>query len=81
MLFLVQYSLLHVTPPMRTSDALRKCKDLVNEAGFVEVDKDTLQHVRYPNVFAIGDCSNTPNSKTAAAVGLFDCPSNNLSLF
>jgi sulfide:quinone oxidoreductase len=32
------------------------------------VDKHTLQHSRYAKVFGLGDCTNTPNSKTAAAV-------------
>jgi sulfide:quinone oxidoreductase len=27
-----------------------------------------MQHVRYPNVFGLGDACSTPNSKTAAAV-------------
>ena len=27
-----------------------------------------MQHVRYPNVFALGDCSNLPTSKTGAAI-------------
>ena len=30
--------------------------------------KHTLQHIKYPNIFAVGDCAGTPNSKTAAAV-------------
>jgi sulfide:quinone oxidoreductase len=34
----------------------------------VEADKHSLQHVRFANVFAIGDVSGMPNSKTAAAV-------------
>lgn len=42
---------------------------IANEAGFVDVDKEHLQHTKYDNVFAIGDCSSTPTSKTAAAVG------------
>lgn len=62
--------MLHVTPPMSTTKAIRSNKDLTNETGFVDVDKTTLQHVRFPNVFAIGDCSSTPNSKTAAAAGI-----------
>lgn len=37
--------------------------------GWVDVDKETLQHKRYPNVFGIGDCTNLPTSRTAAAVG------------
>lgn len=36
--------------------------------GFVEVDRYTTQHVRYPNVFAIGDASNLPAAKTGAAI-------------
>jgi NADPH-dependent 2,4-dienoyl-CoA reductase/sulfur reductase-like enzyme len=64
----LDFELLHVTPPMSTPNCLKECKDLTNEAGFVEVNKDTLQHIKYKNVFAIGDCSSSPNSKTAASV-------------
>ena len=63
--------MLHVTPPMSTPAALQNCSELTNEAGFVDVNKLTLQSVRFANVFAIGDCSSTPNSKTAAAAGIF----------
>ncbi|XP_067645666.1 sulfide:quinone oxidoreductase, mitochondrial isoform X1 [Eurosta solidaginis] len=62
-----EYAMLHVTPPMSAPTALTQCKDLTNDAGFVEVDKSTLQHLKYKNVFAIGDCASTPNSKTAAS--------------
>lgn len=60
---------MHVTPPMSAPDELRQSTDLVNEAGFVDVHKYSLQHTKFPNVFAMGDCSSSPNSKTAAAVG------------
>ena len=36
--------------------------------GWLEVDKATLQHKRYPNVFGIGDVNGTPRGKTAATV-------------
>ncbi|XP_058451386.1 sulfide:quinone oxidoreductase, mitochondrial isoform X2 [Malaya genurostris] len=62
------YEFLHVTPPMGAPDALASCKSLVTDTGFVDVDKDTLQHTTFKNVFAIGDCSGSPNSKTAASV-------------
>lgn len=55
---------------MSTHDSLKKCQELTNEAGFVDVNKDTLQHVRFNNIFALGDCSSSPNSKTAASVGM-----------
>jgi sulfide:quinone oxidoreductase len=61
------YDLLHVTPPMGPPDVIRS-SPLADAGGWVDVDKYSLQHLRYPNVFAIGDCSNLPTSKTAAAI-------------
>ncbi|KAJ8947839.1 hypothetical protein NQ318_009984, partial [Aromia moschata] len=63
-----KFSMLHVTPPMATPESLGKNKDIANAAGFVDVDKYTLQHIKFPNIFTIGDCSSTLNSKTAAAI-------------
>jgi sulfide:quinone oxidoreductase len=63
----INYDLLHVTPPM-AAPAVVSGSPLANGAGFVEVDQASLQHVRYPNVFSLGDVSGMPNSKTAAAV-------------
>ncbi|TFH87681.1 NAD(P)/FAD-dependent oxidoreductase [Billgrantia azerbaijanica] len=61
------YDLLHVTPHQRAPDVVRN-SPLADAAGWVEVDKATTQHVRYPNVFSLGDASSLPTSKTAAAV-------------
>ncbi|MBP1149585.1 MULTISPECIES: FAD/NAD(P)-binding oxidoreductase [unclassified Methylocaldum] len=61
------YDMIHVVPPMSAPDFLKK-SPLGNEGGWVDVNKDTLQHVRYPNVFSLGDASSLPTSKTAAAV-------------
>ncbi|XP_057375994.1 sulfide:quinone oxidoreductase, mitochondrial-like [Daphnia carinata] len=63
-----KYEMLHVTPPMSSPAVLRANKQLTNKAGYVEVDRSTLQHVRFPNIFGIGDCTSLPTSKTAAAV-------------
>ena len=41
---------------------------LADATGYVDVVKETLQHKKFPNVFAIGDCTNIPTSKTAAAI-------------
>ncbi|KAM3959188.1 sulfide:quinone oxidoreductase, mitochondrial-like [Aphomia sociella] len=62
------YNLLHVTPPMSPPVCLMRCEKLVSETGYLDVDKYTLQHTRYPNIYGVGDCINTPNSKTVAAV-------------
>lgn len=63
----IKYDMIHVTPPQSAPDVIKK-SPLANEAGWVDVDKFTTQHVRYPNVFSIGDCSSLPTSKTGAAV-------------
>ncbi|MCB9649919.1 MAG: NAD(P)/FAD-dependent oxidoreductase [Deltaproteobacteria bacterium] len=63
----VKYDMLHVTPPMGAPTFLKQ-SGLGNEGGWIEVDKHTLQHVRHENVFALGDCSNLPTSKTGAAI-------------
>jgi sulfide:quinone oxidoreductase len=63
----LKYDLLHVTPPMSAPDFIAG-SDLAGEGGWVDVDKYTLQHTRYPNVFSLGDASNLPTSKTAAAI-------------
>ncbi|XP_065884584.1 sulfide:quinone oxidoreductase, mitochondrial-like [Dysidea avara] len=61
------YDMIHVSPPMGPLACL-KDSPVSDANGWVDVNKTTLQHMRFPNVFAIGDCSNVPTSKTAAAV-------------
>lgn len=36
--------------------------------GYVDIDKHTMQHTTWDNVFSLGDCGNSPNSKTGAAI-------------
>lgn len=62
-----KYDLIHVAPPMGAPDFVKQ-SPLADAAGWVEVNKQSLQHVRYPNVFSLGDASSLPTSKTAAAV-------------
>lgn len=63
----VPFDMIHVTPPMSAPDII-KSSSLANEVGWMDVDKYTLQHPRFPNVFPIGDCSGLPTSKTGAAI-------------
>ncbi|QDT75652.1 NAD(P)/FAD-dependent oxidoreductase [Lacipirellula limnantheis] len=63
----IPYDMLHVAPPMSAPAFIAK-SPLADADGWVDVDKDTLQHRRYPNVFGLGDCSSLPTSKTAAAI-------------
>ena len=61
------YDMIHVTPPMGAPDFIKN-SPLADAGGWVDVDMHTTQHVRYPNVFSLGDCSNLPTSKTGAAI-------------
>ncbi|TAL04053.1 MAG: NAD(P)/FAD-dependent oxidoreductase [Rhodospirillaceae bacterium] len=61
------FDMLHVTPPQAPPAALKQ-SPLVNAAGFTDVHANSLQHVKYKNVFGLGDAAGTANSKTAAAV-------------
>lgn len=63
----VPFDMLHVSPPQSPPAAVRG-STLANAAGFVDVNQNSLQHARYPNVFSLGDVCSAPNSKTAAAV-------------
>ncbi len=63
----VDFDMIHVTPPQSAPDFIRN-STLTNAAGWVDVNKDTLQHVRHANIFSIGDASGLPTSKTGAAI-------------
>lgn len=67
------YDYIHVVPPMRAPDAVRNSPLRWQEGplaadGWVEVDRGTLRHTRYPEVFAVGDVAGVPRGKTAASV-------------
>lgn len=59
--------MIHVTPPQGPPDFING-SPIANDAGWVNVDKHTLQHPDYPNVFSLGDASSLPTSKTGAAI-------------
>lgn len=62
-----KYDMIHVAPPMSAPDFIKN-SPVANETGWVDVDKYNLQHIRYPNIFGLGDAAGTPNAKTGAAV-------------
>jgi sulfide:quinone oxidoreductase len=66
------YDMMHVTPFMSAPDFIKR-SPLANTAdgpgkGYAKVDKLTLRSPDFPNVFALGDCSSLPTSKTGAAI-------------
>ncbi|MBK1635497.1 NAD(P)/FAD-dependent oxidoreductase [Rhodovulum adriaticum] len=67
------YDFTNVIPPMVAPDAVRNSplpwqSGKWVDQGWAEVDKETLRHVRYRNVFAVGDIAGVPKGKTAASV-------------
>jgi sulfide:quinone oxidoreductase len=66
------YDYLHVIPPQRAPEVIRQSglswADKWTDQGWVEADQKTLRHLRYPDVFAIGDVAGVPKGKTAASV-------------
>lgn len=61
------YEMIHVTPHQCAPDFISESA-LAGDGGWVDVDKHTTQHVRFSNVFSLGDCSSLPTSKTGAAI-------------
>ncbi|MBP6628477.1 MAG: NAD(P)/FAD-dependent oxidoreductase [Kofleriaceae bacterium] len=65
----LRYGLLHVVPPQSAPDVIKRSPLAVADAaGWVDVDKYSLRHVRYPDVWSLGDCSSLPTSRTGAAI-------------
>ncbi|MDD9717774.1 FAD/NAD(P)-binding oxidoreductase [Dinoroseobacter sp. PD6] len=68
----VEYDYIHVVPPQRAPDFVRRSglswADRWTDQGWVECDMATLRHLRYPEVFALGDVAGVPKGKTAASV-------------
>lgn len=63
----VDFDFIHVTPPQSAPDFVKN-SPLVNAAGWVDVDKNTLRHNKYSNIFSLGDVAALPTSKTGAAI-------------
>ncbi|MCR8722693.1 NAD(P)/FAD-dependent oxidoreductase [Frigidibacter sp. ROC022] len=68
----MDYDYLHVIPPQRAPEFVRQSglswADKWTDQGWVEVDQKTLRHLRYPEIFALGDVAGVPKGKTAASV-------------
>lgn len=61
-----QFDMIHVCPPQCAPDFVRS-SSLADDAGWIDVDQNTLRHKVWSNVWGLGDAMNAPNAKTAAA--------------
>jgi len=58
-----EFDFLHITPPMKAAEEIAN-SPVGSSKGWVPVKKETLQHVKYPNVYALGDIAAVPMGKT-----------------
>jgi len=67
---IMPYDMVHLAPPQSAPDFIKESPLAVenNPGGWIDVDKHTLQHNKYSNIFALGDAANLPTAKTGAAV-------------
>lgn len=63
----VPFDFMHITPPMKAPDEIGK-SPIGSRKGWIPVNKETLQHVKFDNVFAIGDIAAVPMGKTGGSV-------------
>jgi sulfide:quinone oxidoreductase len=69
----MKWDFINVIPPMRApaavrNSALRWQTGAFAADGWLEVDRFTLRHARYANIFGVGDINGVPKGKTAASV-------------
>lgn len=67
----LSYDLLHVVPPQSAPDFVKRSPLATSEGpvpGWAQVDKYTLRSPTFGNVFALGDASSLPTSRTGAAI-------------
>jgi sulfide:quinone oxidoreductase len=67
---ILKFDICHAVPPQSAPICIKNSPlaDADNPYGYAAINKHTLQHSRFPNVFALGDCTNAPYSKTGAAI-------------
>lgn len=63
----IHFNMLHLAPPQSAPDFIKN-SELSNDAGWFDVNKETMQHTQYKNVFGVGDATSAPTAKTGAAI-------------
>ena len=67
----IHFDMLHLAPPQAAPKFIQESDISLKEGpgkGWVDVDIHTLQHLRFPNIFALGDVAHLPTAKTGAAI-------------
>lgn len=69
----LKWDFINIIPPMCAPQAVRNSplpwqSGAFAADGWIEVDKASLRHLRFANVFGVGDINGVPKGKTAASV-------------
>jgi sulfide:quinone oxidoreductase len=62
-----EFDMIHVVPPQSAPQEIQQ-SELAGDGGWMAVDQHTMQSAKFENTWGLGDCTSTPNAKTAAAV-------------
>lgn len=63
----VHFDFLHISPPMKASPEVANSQ-IGSKKGWVPVNKETLQHVKFENIFSLGDIAEIPLGKTGGSI-------------
>ena len=63
----IPFDFMHTAPPSVAPQFVAESA-LVNDAGWLDVDINTMQHKKFANIFGLGDVAALPTAKTGAAI-------------
>ena len=63
-----EFDYLFMIPTMKAHKFITEAGLSTNAGNWVDVDKFSLQHKNFNNIFAIGDCAGVPKGKTGASI-------------
>lgn len=63
----ISYDFMHLTPPMKAPKEIAQ-SEVASANGWIPVNQETLQHVKYANIFSLGDIAAVALGKTGGSV-------------
>ena len=63
----IHFDFMHLAPPQAAPKFIAG-SPLATSDGWLAVNDKTLQHLKFENIFGLGDCAQLPTAKTGAAI-------------
>ena len=63
-MWISRYHLICYLAPPQAAPKFVRDSNLVNSAGWLDVDHHSMQHNKYTNIFGLGDVAALPTAKT-----------------